>query len=958
MTSGSIGRYKLVEEIGRGGMASVYRAHDPLFKRDVAIKVMTQDLLQDPNLKARFEREAQTIAALEHPAIVPVYDFGEEGGRPYLVMRLMTGMTLSEKLKRGPLSITDTSAILTRIGSALDRAHKQGIVHRDLKPSNIMFDDYGDAFLADFGIARLTESAVTLTGDSVLGTPAYMSPEQIHGDKEIDGRSDIYALGVICFEMLTGARPYVDKTPTKVMMKHILDPVPNILDVNPELPKEVNSVIAHTMAKDPDERYQSSQELTDTLQRLARAGSVAAAAAVAPGPGAPSAAEAVKAATTKEKPEDLPTEIKVPGAETKIDDVKITQIDEAEDIEEVLAPVQDEKLSVEEDFPETEVAVPSFVVKGPPAAQTATPDIDGSLETEIAPIDEEIVPETEIAVPSFVSPTAAVEPAPGEGEEGAKRNWILLGGIGMVVVVGIIALIAGGIFVISQLSGDEEAEGPVSTATAQVAERPTSRPVSTKIAAAGEIESGDDLIARGEELLNESFNKRDAGDLDGAMVALDEAISLVPDNYWYQHERALLLLLSGDIDRALESINEVIEKDPDEAFHYELRAMILQEMGNLYAALENLQRAAELGYDNESVFIDLADSFMEEEDFGAAIATYDQAININPNMEEYYGSRSWAYVLLSDYGAAAEDLEQAISLNPDALWAYEQLADLYRWEIEDLDAATEVWSRVVDKEPENAWAYNNRGEILREIGDLEGALEDIQRAIEIEPNNYWFHVQLAKTYDYLDEPDRALEEYNLAVELNPGDPEIYYERANFYRWTLDDFDQALADYTKAIELDPEASGYYVDRASLHRDRGDFEAALADLELGISVDPQDSWMYIEKASTFADMGEIEAALEEYNRAIEVEPGNPSAFQLRANLLAYGFGDYDAAFADYEHCLEIEPGMPWCYLDWGWALADIGDANGAISKFQKFIEFVPPFDCPECVEEVEIYIDENS
>jgi serine/threonine-protein kinase len=938
MTSSSIGRYQLVEEIGRGGMASVYRAHDPLFKRDVAIKVMTQDLLKDPNLKARFEREAQTIAALEHPAIVPVYDFGEEGGRPYLVMRLMTGMTLSEKLKQGPLSIVDTSAILTRIGSALDRAHKQGIVHRDLKPSNIMFDDYGDAFLADFGIARLTESAVTLTGDSVLGTPAYMSPEQIHGDKSIDGRSDIYALGVICFEMLTGERPFVDKTPTKVMMKHILDPVPNIRDVNPELPNEVNSVIVHSMAKDPNERYNTSQELTDTLQTLARAGFGVTAGAAAP----------------KGEPEDLLTETESPGAETQLEGAEKTEVDVPEPPG--LDPSQDEALAAGEEYPETEVVVPSFVGRRQAEGQFAPPYVEEDLDTAGAPIDEEIVPETEIAVPSFVSPSVAAEPALAESKEGAKRNWILIGGIGMVVVVAIIAVVAGGIFIISQSSEDEEAEGLVSTATAQVAARPTSRTGSTSTVSA--VDVGGALVIRGDALLEQFYDKWDAGDLDGAMAAIEEAISLVPDNTWYQYERADFLFESGDLDGALEAIDQAIDNDPDEGPYYELRGLLLHELGDLYAALENLQRAAELGSDNESAFDELADSLMEEEDFGAAIAAYDHAININPNNEDYYGSRSWAFELFGDYGAAAADLEEAISLNPDALWAYEQLADLYMWVIEDLDGAIEVWSRVIDKDPENGSAYVLRGEILREIGDLEGALEDIQRAIEIEPNNYWFHLQLAKTYDYLEEPDRALDEYNLAVELNPGDPEIYYDRANFYRWTVEDFDQALADYTKAIELDPEASWYYADRASLHRDLGDFEASLADLEMGISVDPHDSWLYIEKASTFADIGEIEASLEEYNRAIEVEPGNPSAYYYRANVFANDLGDYDAAFADYERCLEVDPMMPWCYLDWGWALDDIGDIDGAISKFLKFIEFVPPFDCPECVEEVEIYIDENS
>ncbi|MCB0027535.1 MAG: protein kinase, partial [Anaerolineales bacterium] len=266
MTLRKVGRYELIEEIGKGGMATVFRAFDPIFKREVAVKLLDKSLLHEPSLKARFEREAQTIAALEHPAIVPVYDFGEEDGHLYLVMRLMLGGSLANRIAQGPLPLSDVLHILQRIGSALDRAHLKGVIHRDLKPGNIMFDEYGDAYLGDFGIARLTESTVTLTGDNIIGTPAYMSPEQIHGDKTLDSRSDIYALGVICFEMLTGQRPYTDSSPSRVMMRHVMDPIPDIRQLKPDLPPRVENVITQSMAKQPAERFATAAALTDTFE--------------------------------------------------------------------------------------------------------------------------------------------------------------------------------------------------------------------------------------------------------------------------------------------------------------------------------------------------------------------------------------------------------------------------------------------------------------------------------------------------------------------------------------------------------------------------------------------------------------------------------------------------------------------------------------------------------------------
>jgi serine/threonine protein kinase len=260
-----IGRYEIKSELGRGGMAAVYLAFDPRFKREVAVKVLPPQLLADPVYRARFEREAQTIAALEHPAIVPVYDYGEEDGQLYLVMRYMPGGSLSEKLNKGTLLPGEVVHIIARITSALDQVHARGIIHRDLKPGNILFDQYGEAYLSDFGIARLTEATTTLTGAAIVGTPAYMSPEQARGDLDIDGRSDLYAVGAIIFQMLSGKLPYESTTPLGLAMKHITDPVPSINQVRPDLPPTFNRLIETAMAKDRMQRFQTGQELSSAL---------------------------------------------------------------------------------------------------------------------------------------------------------------------------------------------------------------------------------------------------------------------------------------------------------------------------------------------------------------------------------------------------------------------------------------------------------------------------------------------------------------------------------------------------------------------------------------------------------------------------------------------------------------------------------------------------------------------
>jgi len=271
MTPTKIGRYEVKAELGRGGMATVYRAYDPSFEREVAIKVLPREFMHDPQFADRFKREIKTIAALEHPAIVPVYDVGEEDGMPYFVMRYMTGGSLSNWINKGKFSLGDAARIIERVSSALAYAHKKGVIHRDLKPDNILFDQNGDPFISDFGVAKFGTSTTNLTGGAVIGTPAYMSPEQAQGDP-VDNRSDIYGLGVIIFQMLSGKQPYNADTPMGVVVKHLTEPVPEILKVSPELPAETDVVIKRAMAKNREERYPTATHLSKAFNQVAAGG--------------------------------------------------------------------------------------------------------------------------------------------------------------------------------------------------------------------------------------------------------------------------------------------------------------------------------------------------------------------------------------------------------------------------------------------------------------------------------------------------------------------------------------------------------------------------------------------------------------------------------------------------------------------------------------------------------------
>ena len=264
MAVGPFGRYQILEEIGLGGMSKVYRAHDPRRRRDVAVKALPPESMNDLGFRARFEREAQLVMALVHKAIVPVYEYSALQGQPYIVMQYMPNGSLAARLVHGPLAPAETAAVLERIGSALDYAHAQGIIHRDIKPSNVLFDRGGKAYLADFGIALQPHSS----GEgnlAISGTPGYMSPEQLLRE-EVDERSDIYSLGIIAFEMLSGRLPFGGDSPMGVALKQIYDPTPRLWTTQEEPYPALESVVLRALSKDAQERYGTAADFVKAFR--------------------------------------------------------------------------------------------------------------------------------------------------------------------------------------------------------------------------------------------------------------------------------------------------------------------------------------------------------------------------------------------------------------------------------------------------------------------------------------------------------------------------------------------------------------------------------------------------------------------------------------------------------------------------------------------------------------------
>jgi len=263
-----LGTYRIINQVGQGGMAAVYKAYQPSMDRNVAIKVLPGQLAESKEFTKRFQQEARIIARLEHAHILPVIDYGESDGISYFVMRYLEAGTLKTKMEAGPLSLGEIDRIFTQLASALSYAHSQGVIHRDLKPANALIDTQGNLFLTDFGIAKLLEDAsprLTQT-DAIMGTPAYISPEQAQA-QTVDQRSDIYSLGIILFEMVTGRVPFVADTPLAVILKHVSNPLPLPSSIKTDIPEAIEQVILKALAKNPDDRFSTATEFVSAWKR-------------------------------------------------------------------------------------------------------------------------------------------------------------------------------------------------------------------------------------------------------------------------------------------------------------------------------------------------------------------------------------------------------------------------------------------------------------------------------------------------------------------------------------------------------------------------------------------------------------------------------------------------------------------------------------------------------------------
>src|SRR3954447_7515997 len=260
------GRYRLIEPLGRGGMGRVYRAHDDLLDRPVAVKLIYDDAVSDRDLRRACAVEARAAARLSHPGVVRILDSGFDDGHCFVVMELAEGQTLSQLIREsGWLPVERALGLAAQIADALEEAHRQGVVHCDVKPGNLIVDRYERIRLVDFGIARVSNSSTGLSDQDIHGSAKYVAPEQVEGGK-IDARTDLYALGVVLFEMLTGRPPFTGGNLASILAQRLVADPPSVQLLRPAVPADVDAIVRRAMAREPDQRYQTAGDLRDALR--------------------------------------------------------------------------------------------------------------------------------------------------------------------------------------------------------------------------------------------------------------------------------------------------------------------------------------------------------------------------------------------------------------------------------------------------------------------------------------------------------------------------------------------------------------------------------------------------------------------------------------------------------------------------------------------------------------------
>jgi serine/threonine protein kinase/Tfp pilus assembly protein PilF len=866
----TLGAYQLVERLGHGGMATVYKAYEPVLDRYVAIKVLRKFFAQDPEFMQRFRREAKAIAKLNHPNIVPIHSYGEQGEIAYIVMRYVEGGTLKQAC--GQVFEPERAVrLLLPIVRALAYAHQRGIVHRDIKPSNVLLSEGGWPMLTDYGLAKMVEATSKLTGSGVgMGTPMYMSPEQGQA-VDVDHRTDIYSVGIMLYEMLTGDVPFHADTPMAIVIQHISSPMPMPRQVNPNIPEVLERIILKATAKSPDDRFQTAEELITALEHSL----------------------SVLQGVTKDEPDKGKTRVRSPvsdeDAEKRLErnyidglsaywikdwakarayfQVVVEAQSDYKDVAGLLAEVeaklklgelyqQAQDAITNEDWGSARAALGELVAADPGYNDAA--ELLGKVNARLR-LAELYAQARQLsqagkwqAVVGVFEHIQALEP--GYDPDGllpvaqhALEESALESKLDDLYRQALDAMKAGKWEIAREFLEGVQGEKPGYRETEQLLERiaaeiageeaPLERehiPWIRKVPGWGWALGGLAVVAVLVGVIGGN-----AGLFRGPAIPTTIPTSLAvqeSQDFAYWREHGWTYFVQNNYEAAKEAFDQAIELNPEDWSSWQGRARAYRELGDTQAAIENFNQAIELNPEVSDIYIDRGWLYFENlSEYKLALSDFSMAIKIHPDEPYNYYCRGYVYQWQGRDDDARADFEKVLEITGGDP-SFEHHSFIVQW------LAESETGEFTHPELQDYRYWQEHGWTYYEQKNYEAAKEAFDKAIELNPEDWSPWSGRARVYREQGDVQAAIQNYERAVVLNPEDGGLYIERGWFYFEAVEDFDMAFSDFNKAIALQPEPNNYF-QRGHAYRLLGMVNEARADFERYLEItngDPSAEW----------------------------------------------------------------------------------------------------------------------
>ena len=755
-----LGRYTVTALIGQGGMATVYRAHDPVLDREVAIKIMHGHLAADPAFVGRFQHEAQAVAALSHPNIVKVFDFGTEVDSYYMVMELIDGSTLANLLteraaaaspgRGAALSSKEILRIFPPLCSAVDYAGARGMVHRDIKPANVLLTAQGDPVLTDYGIAKLMGATSYTVAGMVMGSAHYMSPEQVQGFPT-DVRSDIYSLGVCLFEALAGKVPYDAETTASILAQHLSAPIPPAQRLNPNLPADIQAVVDKVLAKEPENRFQKATALATALQTILSL------------PGT---------STTGTRPvQNLAATVIVQGAPQGARAYTPTGI-----------PIPTP----------TPTGIPRPTPTGTPVV-TAPTRIDSGPQPIHVPVGATRLEQVALA-PESPSPYASLG-AQSSARRRKKKPWPLIIGaavVGVALVVAVILLTGG---------GDKGGEATVTTLPGGI---PTGATMVVPTTA---------MLPQIAQLINEGDSLVRNGQLDEAIDKYNEALKTSPDSDLARTQLGIAYYLHRGFprDMAPQQLQIATTANPLNGTALDFLGLSLlavvteYQTGDLATAEQACRGALKINMRDAQAHAFLARILATDGRLDEAQPEIQTALDLAPKDPWVLASAGWVRSLQSQWTEAATFYQQAIATRPKWAAFLHLYAEALRESGQSQQAMGIYANELLLGQGYEAAAHEGMGVTLWKLGDLAGAVTNLEASLALDATGHYAHWALGAVLDEQGLYDAALPHLQAATMAAPNSAG-YQEWLGDCLFNLGRYPEARGAVDKALQIDPNRSG--------------------------------------------------------------------------------------------------------------------------------------------------------